>query len=230
MRAAIGIILKTFLGGVLGVFAFLSPGSIKGIFDMLYETGNLPPIHFVPVVILLGIIFGAWYAQWLGGDFILLAAFIGLEIAFLISSQKVIFRLFSKQKGRIILGTAFLVMVITTSLFFYVKDQRINQIENIYSNFHASVQARDYPSAYMYFSPEYRMQTNLDQFIEDKMWPESIYESDAKFVSSFGNTAHVYPDEYTVAKFVGFPGGPEIIMKNINGEWYLTGELNWYMD
>ena len=230
MRIVLALILKTVLGGILGAIIFLGLGSVKGFFDGLIEAS--------PIYILTGILLGAGYASWLGGDLMLLAAFIGAEIVFLKNFNKILSNKYSTEVASKIFRTMFIALSLITTFGFYLKVRTIIQIESIYSEFCTAVQKKDYSSAYKYFSPEYQNQTNLNQFIEDKLGNYSSYVEgcsadtySTKFVSSFGKVASVFPNSYIpTSSFANFPGGPEIIMKKIDGKWYFAGEDYWYMD
>ncbi len=237
MRSFLILIFKTITGGILGALVFLGIGSAKGLFDALIEIiFSLRPssIIYIPI----GVFLGAWYAFWLGGDLILVAMLIGSEIAFLKNLRKTLLNLFSAERVNKIYQTVFLGLLAITAFSFYTKIQTIIKIESVYSKFCSSVLAKDYPSAYKYLSAEYRNQTNLNQFVKDKLYKESSYVSGCnangysiKFISSFGKSASVFPNPYIViTSFANFPGGSELIMEEVDGEWFFTGKDKWYAD
>ena len=222
------------LGTVLGALFFLGLGSIKGFFDGLLLIG------VSPMYILAGIFFlGPWYACWLGGDLILLSAFIGLAIAFLKQFRQGVFGEFSFEPVQKAFKLISLILLLIIAFWVFIKIQNIVQVHSRYFAFCTSVRKSDYRSAYAYFSEEYRNTTSLNQFIQDKLQPGFPYvtgcnSKTVKFASSFGNNASILPYEtYQSAlatSFAKFPVEPELFMQKINGEWYFTGEEIWYRD
>ena len=183
-------------------------------------------LFIIPLILLMG----AFAFFWLGGDFILLAALIGAQVAFLKNLRK----LFHVEEK--VYRATLLCAVIITALVLYAKFETVSQIEATYSKFCSSVSKGDYRSAYNFFTPEYQSQTDFKQFAK-KLNDRSAYvngcnlnEGSIKFVSSFGNIGSLFPyrTDTIVAPLLKFLPGPELTMKKINGEWLFTGEENWY--
>jgi hypothetical protein len=234
MRSVLRRIFKLILGAVLGALFFLGLGSVKGFLD------GLPLIGMSPMYILTGMLWlGPWYASWLGGDLILLSAFLGLAIAILKQFRQGVFGEFSLEPVQKTFKLTSLILAVIIVFWISIKTQNIVQVHSKYFAFCASVRKGDYLSAYTYFSEEYRNTISLDQFIQDKLQPGFPYVTGCnsmtvKFASSFGNNASILPYEtYQSAlttSFAMFPREPELFMEKINGEWYFTGQEIWYVD
>ncbi|MBK9927103.1 MAG: hypothetical protein IPP66_17680 [Anaerolineales bacterium] len=227
MHSVSRLIFKTIAGGVWGALIFLGLGSIKEFLEMFIVaiSGESGLFSALP----LSILSGAFFLFWLSGDFILIAAFIGAEIAFLKNLHN--FFQVEKKIHQVILLCALAITVFSLS----IKVTTIFQIESAYSSFCSTLIKKDYSSTYDFFTPKYRKATNFNQFTEKFNKSSFVYgcetnQNSMKFVSSFGYKASVFPrNTYTVTvPFSSFLQGPELIMNKINGKWLFTGEENWH--
>jgi hypothetical protein len=228
VRSVSKLVLRTIAGGVWGALIFLGLGSLKELLVMLPEDFTIPGGLFLILIILL---MGAFSFFWLGGDFILIAALMGAQVAFVKNLRRYI-DVEEKVYWAMLLCTGILAL-----LAVYAKLETISQIEPTYSRFCSSVSKGDYHSAYDFFTPEYQSQTDFKQFV-NKLNDRSAYvtgcnlnEGSMKFVSSFVNTGSVFPyrTDTIVAPLLTFLPGPELRMQKINGEWLFTGEEKWYL-
>ncbi len=235
LRSFLILSFKTILGGVAGTLIFLGAGAVLGVLGgLLFEIilpFRLSNLIYIPFYIMTG----ARNTLWFGGDFIFISIFIGCGIVFLKNLHEGIpYHFFDKSSG-VIYWAALLFWVITSTLLVAQKIHTINKINTVYTSFCSSIKSQDYPSAYNYFSQEYRSNTNLNQFIDDNKDTGSLYTKGCetiKFISSFGKSASVFTENpyHMVTSFGSYFAGPELILMNFDGKWVFTGEDHWWMD
>jgi hypothetical protein len=233
-RSFLALGFKTILGGITGSLIFLGTGAVLGVLGGLLFEIILPFRPSNLIYIPFYVITGASNAFWFGGDFIFIPIIIGSGIAFLKNLHGDTLQFFGKSSGKIY-WAALLCWVITSTLLITQKVNTINHINSVYSGFCISIKSEDYPSAYNYFSQEYRINTNLNQFIDDNEGTGSLYTTGCetkKFVSSIGKSASIFTQDpyYMATSFGSYFEGPELVLINVDGKWYFTGEADWYMD
>jgi hypothetical protein len=235
IRSFLVLGFKTILGGVTGALIFLGAGAVLGILGgVLFEIMlpfQLSNLIYIPFYITTG----ARNALWFGGDFIFVPMIIGSGTSSLIHLEADIPYPLTNKSSVTIFSVTLLFWLLSLALLVFQKFHTLNKINSTYISFCNSIKSQDYPSAYSLFSQEYRRNTNLSQFTEDKGDVELLYIRGCetkKFISSFGKSASIFTENpyFMVTSFGGYFVGPELILESVDGQWLFTGEDNWYLD
>jgi len=122
------------------------------------------------------------------------------------------------------------------SLLYYQNRQNEAAIKARYLQFCPAVYNHWYKEAYTYMTPEYRRTHTLNEFVLDEELKFGLYNDidiwgcslDPKYsIDVSGNQATVWPGRNV---FMEWYGGPSYEMEQVDGEWYFTGESEWYVD
>jgi len=104
-------------------------------------------------------------------------------------------------------------------------------IDAKYQQFRKSRLAKDYATAYAIMSPAYRAGNTVDQFqygpmstVEDP-WEEW---SPARNIRERDGSLWLYPKN--AGGFLILWSGPEYEWVKVDGDWFLSGKYNWYLD
>jgi 4-amino-4-deoxy-L-arabinose transferase-like glycosyltransferase len=128
------------------------------------------------------------------------------------------------------------IVLVFGSLSYYQNRQNEAAIEARYLRFCPAVYNHWYKEAYTYMTPEYRRTHTLNEFVLDEELKSGLYNDidlwgcslDPKYsIDVSGNQAIVWPGHNA---FMEWYGGPSYELERIDGEWYFTGESEWYVD
>jgi hypothetical protein len=103
-------------------------------------------------------------------------------------------------------------------------------IDGRYLDFYENIDEGAFNVAYNSMSPYYQQTHTIEEFQRDFAFlcdPGCWELHPTRSLRLTDNKAYLYPSYFT---FTLFRGGPEFELEKIEGNWYLTGNYEWYID
>jgi hypothetical protein len=177
--------------------------------------------------------FGVYYANFCGGDLMLVAVLIGGGVTFLINFRKI---LYEKWSGEVAAKTFRWIVIslsmITVFSIFSVINTRV-QIRSTYAEFCKTLRTEDYIAASEYISPIFRENHPKGKGINrTKEFYRYCSEEKGKtiYVAPLVKSAIIFPEDSFISLIEDYGRNPVIPMEKVNGRWYLTGRGAYIFD